>query len=416
MASIRNIKSLFWQSLAHIILFISGSSLLAIAFAAELLGIDSGGEWGILRITVSIAGFVLIVLSSSILSPYFRRFIFSRKAELIYQLLVKSAAWVLVALLITDFVLGIVGFKDKRFIVIDPVLGSVPTVGSSIFWTDEGRGYTQYIAPGEISTPYNDGIDILVLGDSQTECFQVKQNEKFTSVAEEQLHQNNLHLNLHNLSASGLSLASYAAVLPGLNNLYHPSLVVIQISVQDFNGVDGFTPKGWGAYFKRTDNDGYELITPTFQASAPHKETKYPLFGNLFENYYFKIKKMDKQARAQVQIVTFEESMDIQLEGLNKVVRDLDLKILILVLPDTPYIKNGNIVLDDPEFNLLLSKLSKYPDWEVINPQTEFNELAKTGNLPRGFNNTAPGSGHLNSIGNHIVGLILAEKIKAVMK
>ena len=63
-----------------------------------------------------------------------------------------------------------------------------------------------------------------------------------------------------------------------------------------------------------------------------------------------------------------------------------------------------------------IAALSTDARFERVRALPEFQKLASTGRLPRGFFNGTPGSGHLNKYGNEIVGQLLAKSIEQVFK
>ena len=92
--------------------------------------------------------------------------------------------------------------------------------------------------------------------------------------------------------------------------------------------------------------------------------------------------------------------------------------MILLILPFVPRIASGNIVTVDPEYERLLSTIRPAirdkPGWQLVDPLPDFQRLLGHGVLPRGFQNTRPGSGHLNVVGHRAVAELLAEAIDRV--
>ena len=78
--------------------------------------------------------------------------------------------------------------------------------GTIVRWGKEGFGTTRYSGDGEIATPFDEGMEVPVLGDSHTEAWQVDDRDKYVSIAETLLWQRHLRVNLRNLGLGGLSL------------------------------------------------------------------------------------------------------------------------------------------------------------------------------------------------------------------
>ncbi|MDO9300398.1 MAG: hypothetical protein Q7T89_03405, partial [Anaerolineales bacterium] len=125
-----------------------------------------------------------------------------------FSFFTKFFAWLFVFLLILEVVIRIFIIKPayEHFV---PGLGIVAVDNAVTVWGVEGYGVTHYLSNGEISTPYQSEISVVVLGDSYTEAVQVNDDQKFVSVAENVLQERGLKMDLHNLGASGRSIADY---------------------------------------------------------------------------------------------------------------------------------------------------------------------------------------------------------------
>jgi hypothetical protein len=70
----------------------------------------------------------------------------------------------------------------------------------------------------------------------------------------------------------------------------------------------------------------------------------------------------------------------------------------------------------DPTHEQLKEFIERYPEITIVDPLPEFQQLASSGRLPRGFFNSEPGVGHLNKDGNEIVGRLLAKAVEQALK
>src|SRR5512143_2260774 len=123
--------------------------------------------------------------------------------------------WLMAFLLILELVvrLFVIRLPYQRDV---PYRGYVPVDNSTAIWGIEGYGTTHYLSNGEIATPDQTGTPVVILGDSFTEALQVNDKEKYVSVAETILHQRGIQADLHNLGASGRSLADYVYIAPAI--------------------------------------------------------------------------------------------------------------------------------------------------------------------------------------------------------
>jgi hypothetical protein len=90
--------------------------------------------------------------------------------------------------------------------------------------------------------------------------------------------------------------------------------------------------------------------------------------------------------------------------------------LIVVLLPSTPYISGNQVETNDPAHEKLVEFMRRYPQITLVDPQPEFQKLAASGRLPRGFFNGSPGVGHLNKDGNQVVGSLLAQAIGQVFK
>src|SRR5215475_11125079 len=79
-----------------------------------------------------------------------------------------------------------------------------------------------------------------------------------------------------------------------------------------------------------------------------------------------------------------------------------DVPVILLLLPFVPRVQTGTVITDDPDYQRLLatirSTIRGYSGCQVLDPLSAFQSLAERRMLPRGFANSRPGTGHLNTM------------------
>jgi hypothetical protein len=303
----------------------------------------------------------------------------------------------------------------------DADIGKVPVKGTHILRGTEGFGQTRYVGDGEIATPFEGGDVVVVLGDSHTEALQVDDAAKFVSVAETNLRRRGRTFDLRNVGFGGGTMADYVRRGSSIIARYHPAMLVIQLSPADF-GSETFDPSHVN-HFIRTGDGSLRLVHLDAQVGQPSIGARVKHASALVTYIQLRYLKIAERASlrstptregdaAPHEIVSFD-TVPAQLDLLRRAYPDLP--VILLVLPFVPRLESGTIVAADSDYEKLLeimrAALRDTPDWHVIDPLPKFRELLQRGQLPRGFANTRPGSGHLNAAGHRIVGDLLAEAI-----
>jgi hypothetical protein len=90
--------------------------------------------------------------------------------------------------------------------------------------------------------------------------------------------------------------------------------------------------------------------------------------------------------------------------------------LILVYLPQVPRLEgNGWAMQDAVAASSLMEQIFTENGWYVVNMGNRFVEnFEHTGRLPRGFNNSQPGSGHLNQDGHRLVSETLAERLRTM--
>lgn len=304
-------------------------------------------------------------------------------------------------------------------------LGYVPVENSRTVWGIEGFGVTHYLSNGEIFTPYQSGASVVVLGDSYTDAFQVSDDQKYVSVAEKILHQRGVKMDLHNLGNTGRNLADYVYIAPFIKAIYSPKIVVVQLSESDFteslspSRQNYFIPNGKSVTLVRSEN--YFTFDLNFQNAI-----RSTGLGSLA---VYKLTPIVKEQRLRFtapwglrvkrEVVSYNalnpNEINMQITSLKDAYPDAEL--VFLIIPEIPLIQAENLVWSNKSDDLFIDAIGAYSDSPLLYPREGFIELYnEQDKFPRGFFNTLPNKGHLNSDGNFVIGAALAEYLEAVIK
>lgn len=364
---------------------------------------------------------------------------------------------VLVAFIVAEFLLGNFQFRMPHLYYKNSLYGWVPKGGQTLVWGNEGFGKYTYNSYGfldkKIPPKKNNVYRVIVIGDSHTEARQVPYGQRFTELAEKYTNErlakkgSKKKVEIINLGVSGQSNADYIYYGKSYVQQFRPDMVVFEVAYQDFlsDATDGsksiylandngnysikrsemyFAPQSGSRLFNIVHHyQGYSSILDDFINRLPYhldsarkdireakekaKALKHPNF-NIVAPY----SKTKEQNTAAIYPPGYEPSsreqngklIDFEIKELQK---DYGKNIVFLELPYTPNLdEKGNVRVSEPVEDYWRAFLfTKFQDHHIdyIDPLKSYVDYwRKTQNLTRGFQNTVPGSGHLNTKGHEI--------------
>ena len=314
---------------------------------------------------------------------------------------------------------------QSQGVVRDSLRGYLPASGAWVRWTLEGKGLTHYSGAGEISTPFEDGENVPILGDSFTEALQVDNDLKFASVAERLLRERGICLNIRNLGYMGLGIPDYVLAAEKIRATFRPRVVVVQLSASDF-GPEAFSADR-PVHFRRSLSGELEIELSPRQhlqeqggvgdgALAGIQDAARRLVVVSAGRRRLNAWKRGMLGREQVHVRGQAFDLETALDELEMLLKAWDGTILVAVwIPVVPCIEGRTVqVVQQKEHLAVLSLMRIQARMKVVDPTPAFVELyTKHKKLPRGFANSSPGTGHLNQAGHRIVGELLAEALAA---
>lgn len=338
----------------------------------------------------------------------------------------KFSAWLLVFLTILEiFTRSFIMKYPHEHLVLG--LGNVAVDNSVTVNGTEGYAVTHFLANGEVVTPYHSGVSVVVLGDSFTEAAQVSDNEKYVSVAENILNEHGVNIDLRNLGYSGRSLPDYVYIAPFIKRTYSPAIVVVQLNLVDF--VESFD-KTKENYFVRNEMSVELMHNETFSSNQLilRNIIRTTSLGSLVR---YKFKSINLVPEQQLRLIaagmpkseaSISETKDFNPNDVEMLINALkdaysDVELVILVIPGVPIIHDNAPLLDDERENSLVEILNRLSGLHMLYPRNGFIELYTVHKkFPRGFINTLPGVGHLNSDGHFVIGVALADYLEGIAK
>lgn len=367
------------------------------------------------------------------------------KLESFSRYLVQVPLWCLLAFLVVEALLRVAVYNPPLLRDSANWAGDIPGVHTFILWGREGYGLTKYDKWGALQTPYHDNEknnNVIVLGDSQTECLQVSNNLKFVSVAENLIRHDGYDVDLHNLGRSGLAMADYVSWIPPFRTIFDPKVIVVQLTSTDF--YESFAEGQFNHFVVDKDRKlqlvhvydfsgkFIQKVRKKYRIGFEIEELGYQRWG-LMQDSFKKLKNSAVDENISPQTVNLQVSPAVPVDGQNAKPSTFDsaladqqmnllleasdgVPLIVVLLPSAPYISGDGIEMDDPAHQQLVEFMKRYPEVTLVDPLPEFQNLAMAGRLPRGFFNSSPGGGHLNRDGNQIVGQLLAQAIGRVLK
>ncbi len=342
-----------------------------------------------------------------------------------YQYSIVAASWVALTLALLEIILRIVVFSVALRYIYDPAWGNLVTRGSFVHWAIEGSGTTHYAVDGEVATPFLDGTSMVVIGDSHTEARQVDDDQNFVSVAEQQLRQGGQRIDLHNLGQDGYTVPDYVYLAPLLEQRYQPAVTVIALWHNDFDVARTFDSSRGNHFVLSTDGSlalkhtaakNENTWSGNLRRSLTVVDYGLERFDSIKPGVVDRVRQLFNRpapsvSRPQDPQTGSADVVALEVEALRKAYAGQ--RVVIVLIPTGPQLEDGRLVTDPPPDEAqLLILLRAVPEWRLVYPVDEFTRLAATGELPHGFANSVPGTGHLNVAGHRIIGTFLAQTLK----
>ncbi|SRR5579883_693025 len=299
-----------------------------------------------------------------------------------------------------------------------PILGRINKPGTAVEGT-EGFSRTKINSLGmrgdEILPKIKNEYRILALGDSNTKALQVSDNKTYTYLLQDKLRsQSTLKLvNIINGGRDGASPAYFIQLTDFYKSVIQPDFVIVE--VDDVSFVDFMKDQGKQFHVIQENNTFKPVYLKNFSSDNALSKVvlkKFPQLSFLLEysvirvggdNLRKALSKENKSQDADDQILKLksknnESLVDWTIQQLKDKYKD---KLVILYFP---FIDYHSIKAEPSPVETALKVSTKKYGVNLVNMRQNFMKYYKSTHQPAfGFNNTVPGTGHINEIGHELI-------------
>lgn len=300
----------------------------------------------------------------------------------------------------------------------DPVLDEQVNAPGTIRWRREGNGTSHWAEHGirRLAPPALDRPRILVLGDSFTEALQVDDGETFCDVAEAIIRRDGGTAQLVNAGASTRSLADYIALKQGFADLFSPSWTVVELGDSDVTA-DAWQPAR--TRFERAADSSLRVIRvpPPARGRASQILWNWRQRSSLIGYTVVRLGELRELAAKEPPLFRAADadrphpstspSLDFPVEAeLDALFSAFEGRLTVLYLSrfDPSALREPTVV----EARVAAHAASR--GIGVVATRSRFSSLGSS--APFGFANTPYNSGHMNALGHHIAGELLAAELQ----
>lgn len=253
--------------------------------------------------------------------------------------------------------------------------------------------------------------EILIMGSSHTEAFNVAQNESYSYLLNELVVSSGMDWNTYNIGISGHRITTCFNNFERAVNEFQPSeYVVVEVSTTELT-MDEINQISEGTVKKIHSSANPILV---FLQKIPFVRCVYYQIDKMgfdVKNTNNIVHK-EKNVKAEVNNTTnpdsgneYNEALNLLMKNLNSVAEKNGVKIIILLNSNLSINKNGEVISPDKnekeeafEYACLDNGIG------YLDMHSAYSEMYnETHCLPHGFSNTAVGEGHLNKHGHKAV-------------
>ena len=274
----------------------------------------------------------------------------------------------------------------------------------------EGFAYTTTDENGYVNTfPHKkDTVDILLMGSSHTEGFNVNADQSYAYLLNQKLYDNNSDMYAYNIGMSGHDIGRNLNNLENALQAFKPSRYVV-IETHKAN-----IPL---PLMEQLLNNTYEPTSSTHAGIAYHLQKLdflrllYAQISNMGSNE--KQKSSADMPENEAVSEYYTACLDQVLQRSSEIVQMYGCKLVILYSPTLSVDYSGNLMPEviSEELALLADTCEKY-GIVFLNAGSTYEQMYRnTHQLPHGFVNTAVGTGHLNKYGHRCIADLLFDYV-----
>ena len=319
----------------------------------------------------------------------------------------KVILWMLKA-----FVAGLISFGIVSgvcfFYYNLPVHYTNETGATDYFWDKEtvsmrgteGFAFTETDENGFVNTfpEKKDEINVLIMGSSHAEGFNVNSDENFTYVLNKLFKDNGQDKYAYNIGTSGHNFVRCLKNLDSAIETYKPTeYVFIETSAIDFDAES----------LEQLNNGTYETL-PSNNQGLIYQLQKLDFVRLIYAQISNFAKKDSTDAvekKVETDLTQYRQLVEAAVLKVSKTAEKSGCKVVIVYCPKIDVDYDGEIIKKEitPEQKIFIDACEKH-NVEYINMFTSYEAMYKeTNNLPQGFSNTAVGAGHTNKYGHNCI-------------
>lgn len=298
-----------------------------------------------------------------------------------------------------------------------PAHYTTPSKSTDYYWDKnalsirgtEGFAFSRTDENGYVNTypDKSDEIDILLMGSSHTEGFNVGETENYAYVLNELLNDNEQDMYAYNIGVSGHTLSRCFNNLDNAVSEFEPSKYIaiettsLEIPLEDLQKLDDGT-------FDTLPSYDSGLIF--FLQKSDFLRQMYSQFSNLMaqnNSNDTEIVVVDSDnaitdEKQKQDLSEYEIYLEKAIKKASDIAKQNDCELCITYIPQVQFDYEGKALdLQISEKGKLFESLCEEYDITLINMHSTFMEMYnETYILPQGFSNTAVGEGHINKYGH----------------
>ena len=259
--------------------------------------------------------------------------------------------------------------------------------------------------------------EILIMGTSHTEGFNVAQDENYSYLINNLMNDAGMNMNTYNIGISGHRITTCLNNLKNAVEEFNPSRYVIlevtttEMSVDEINQVSEGTVKKIHSsanpiliflqkipfvrcVYSQIDKMGLEINLPTFKKDQKKTNQESLVAADTDEEYRL--------------------ALNLLMEQIGDIAMENDVKLIIFNHSDLRIDTDGKVIpMQRSGKSMMFEEACRKNGIEFLDMYDAFSEnYSETYHLPHGFSNTAVGKGHLNKFGHEVIANELYELIK----
>lgn len=268
----------------------------------------------------------------------------------------------------------------------------------------EGFAMTVVDENGYVNTypQKSDSVDILVMGSSHTEGFNVGEKENFVYVLNKLLDESNSGMYAYNIGVSGHTLDRCLKNLENAIDEFGPSkYIVIETAAVDRSL----------EFIKKLNNGTMESLESE-SSGIKLMFQKIPFLRLAYAQYANSKGEQEVTKKAYFDDEYIYE-LNVMLKNAGDIVQKHGCKLVIVYNTELGFDYNGDIIPQSGQSKIeTFGQICKNNGIEFINMHPAFSKMySETKHLPRGFSNTNPGEGHTNKYGHEAIAIELFNHI-----